>query len=149
MANLPNLSRFEPFGSVAFDPFRTMDDFLYLPRMPFFRAVSPDPEMKIDLSEDAKAYYLKAELPGVKKDDIHVAIDGSELSINAEMRKETEEKEGTTVLRSERYYGKWSRSFTLGAVVDEAKAEAKYSDGILMLTLPKKGGVPIKEKAVH
>ena len=146
---MANLTRFEPFGSVAFDPFRAMDDLLYLPRMPFFRAVSPEPEMKIDLTEDAKAYYLKAELPGVKKDDIHVAIEANDLSINAEMRKEKEEKEGTTVLRSERYYGRWSRSFTLGTTVDEAKAEAKYSDGILMLTLPKKGGVPIKEIAVH
>jgi HSP20 family protein len=149
MTNLTNLTRFEPFGSMNFDPFRTMDDFFYLPRMPFFRAVAPEPEMKIDLSEDAKAYYLKAELPGVKKEDIHVGIDGNELSINAEMRKEKEEKEGTTVLRSERYFGRWSRSFTLGVPVDEAKAEAKYSDGILMLTLPKKGGVQPKEIAVN
>ena len=121
MTNLTNLTRFEPFGSMSFDPFRTMDDF----------------------------FYLKAELPGVKKEDIHVGIDGNELSINAEMRKEKEEKEGTTVLRSERYFGRWSRSFTLGASVDEAKAEAKYSDGILMLTLPKKGGVQPKEIAVN
>jgi len=149
MKNLTELTRFEPFGSVSFDPFRTLDEFFYLPRMPFFRAVSPEPEMKIDLSEDAKAYYLKAELPGVKKEDIRVAIDGNDLSINAEMRKEKEEIEGATVLRSERYFGRWSRSFTLGAAVDEARAEAKYSDGILMLTLPRKGGVPPKEIAVH
>jgi HSP20 family protein len=149
MTNLTNLTRFEPFGSLGFDPFRTMDDFLYLPRMPFFRAVSPEPEMKVDLSEDAKAYLLKAEIPGVKKDDIHVVIDGNNVSINAEMLKEREEKEGATVLRSERYYGRWSRSFTLGVAVDESKAEAKYSDGILMLTLPKKGSVTVKEIAVH
>jgi HSP20 family protein len=150
MTNLTNLTRFEPLGSLGFDAFRTMDDFFYLPRMPFLRAVSPEPEMKIDLTEDAKAFYLKAELPGLKKEDIHVAIDGNDVSINAEMLKEKEGREGTTVLRSERYYGRWSRSFTLGLPVDETKAEAKYSDGILMLTLPKKkGGVPVKEIAVH
>ena len=149
MTNLTNLTRFEPFGSVAFDPFRTMDDFFYLPRMPFFRAFSPEPEMKIDLTEDAKSYYLKAELPGLKKDDIHVAIDGNDVSINAEMLREKGEKEGATVLRNERYYGRWSRSFTLAVAVDETEAEAKYSDGILMLTLPKKGGVPVREIAVH
>jgi HSP20 family protein len=149
MTNLTNLTRFEPFGSLTFDPFRTMDDFFYLPRMPFLRPVSLEPEMKIDLTEDAKAYYLKAELPGLKKEDIHVAIDGNNVSINAEMLREKEGKEGATVLRSERYYGRWSRSFTLGVAVDESKAEAKYSDGILMLTLPKKGGVKVKEIAVH
>ncbi|HEX7272870.1 MAG TPA: Hsp20/alpha crystallin family protein, partial [Casimicrobiaceae bacterium] len=108
-----------------------------------------EPEMKMDLSEDDKTYYLKAEIPGVKKEDIHVSIDGNQVSINAEMKKEKEERKGETFLRSERYYGRWSRSFTLGVPVDEAKAEAKYNDGVLMLTLPKKVGTAVKELAVH
>jgi len=148
--NMTNLTRFDPFRSfVGFDPFRSMDELFYLPRTPFFRAVPTEPEMKIDLSEDDKAFYLKAEIPGVKKEDIHIAIDGNEVSISAEMKKEKEEGKGETVLRSERYYGRWSRSFSLGYAVDESKAEAKYTDGVLMLTLPKKGGMAVKELPIH
>jgi HSP20 family protein len=147
---MTNLTRFDPFRSVVgFDPFRSMDDLFYMPRTPFFRALPTEPEMKMDLSEDDKAFYLKAEIPGVKKEDIHIAIDGNEVSISAEMKKEKEERKGETVLRSERYYGRWNRNFTLGHAVDDSKAEAKYTDGVLMLTLPKKGGMAVKEVAVH
>ena len=147
---MKNLTRFDPFRSfVGFDPFRSMDELFYLPRAPFFRAVPTEPEMKMDLSEDDKTFYLKAEIPGVKKEDIHIAIDGNEVSISAEMKKEREEGKGETVLRSERYYGRWSRSFSLGHAVDESKAEAKYTDGVLILTLPKKDGIAVREVAVH
>jgi HSP20 family protein len=148
--NMTNLTRFDPFRSlVSFDPFRNMDDLFYMPRTPLFRTLPTEPEMKMDLSEDDKAFYLKAEVPGVKKEDIHIAIDGNGVSISAEMKKEEEERKGETVLRSERYYGRWSRSFSLGYPVDESKAEAKYADGVLMLTLPKKGGTAVKEIAIH
>jgi HSP20 family protein len=148
--NMTNLTRFDPFRSlVGFDPFRSMDEVFYMPRTPFFRTLPTEPEMKMDLSEDDKTYYLKAEIPGVKKEDIHIAIDGSDISVSAEMKKEKEERKGETVLRSERYYGCWNRSFSLGHAVDETKAEAKYTDGVLMLTLPKKGGPAVKEIAVH
>ena len=147
---MTSLTRFDPFGSVVgFDPFRTFDEFFYMPRMPVFRAASTEPEMKMDLSEDDKTYYLKAEIPGVSKEDIHVGIDGNEVSITAEMKKEADEKKGTTVLRSERYYGRWSRNFTFGNAVDETKAEARYTNGMLLLTLPKKAGTTVKELAVH
>jgi len=147
---MTSLTRFDPFGSVVgFDPFRNFDEFFYMPRMPVFRTTPSEPEMKMDLTEDDKAYYLKAEIPGVRKEDIHVAIDGNEVSVTAEMKKETEEKKGATVLRSERYYGRWSRNFTLGNTVEESKAEAKYTDGVLMLTLPKKVGMTVKEVVVH
>ncbi|HEX5863523.1 MAG TPA: Hsp20/alpha crystallin family protein [Casimicrobiaceae bacterium] len=147
---MTNLTRFDPFRSiVSFDPFRSMDDLFYMPRTPLFRALPTEPEMKIDLSEDDKAFHLKAEIPGVNKEDIHVAIDGNEVSIGAELKKEEGGGKGETALRSERYYGRWNRSFTLGHAVDESKAEAKYTDGVLMLTLPKKGGTAVKEIAVH
>jgi len=147
---MTSLTRFDPFGSVVgFDPFRNFDEFFYMPRMPVFRTTPSEPEMKMDLTEDDKTYYLKAEIPGVRKEDIHVAIDGNEVTITAEMKKETEEKKGATVLRSERYYGRWSRNFTLGNTVEESKAEAKYTDGVLMLTLPKKVGMTVKEVVVH
>ncbi|HEX8009764.1 MAG TPA: Hsp20/alpha crystallin family protein [Casimicrobiaceae bacterium] len=91
---------------------------------------------------------MKADVPGVKKEDIHVAIDGNQLSINAEVKKEKEEKKGETVVRSERYYGKQYRRFTLAHDIDEAKAEAKYRDGVLELTLPKKEASSAKQLTV-
>lgn len=147
---MTNLTRFDPFGDlVRFDPFASMDDFFRLPRLPMYRATMPtELEMRIDLTEDDKAFYVKADLPGMKKEDIHIAIDGNEVSIDGEVRKETEEK-GENVLRKERYFGRWARSFTLSHEVDEVKADAKYADGVLMLTLPKKVGVPAKQIAVH
>ena len=149
---MSNLTRFEPFR-----PFRSLvdleapwnlEDFFYVPRVPMFRPMA-EPKMTTDLTEDDKAFYLKVEIPGVKKEDIHIAIDGNDVSISVETKKEVEEKKGETVLRSERYYGRWNRNFSLGCAVDDARAEAKYTDGILTLTLPKKGGATVKEVAVH
>jgi HSP20 family protein len=146
---MTNLTRFDPFGElVRFDPFRSMDDFFFLPR-PAFRTMPIAPEVKMDLSEDDKAFYIKAEIPGVRKEDIHVGIEGNLVSISAEVKKTTEEKKGETVLRSERYYGRCARSFTLSHEVDETKAEAKYADGVLVLTLPKKAGATAKEVTVN
>jgi len=81
----------------------------------------------------------------VKKDDIHVSVEGNRVSISAEVKKEKEEKEGDKVIRSERSYGMASRSFTLADEVDQGKVQAKYADGILELTLPKKTGSSRKE----
>ena len=95
-------------------------------------------QMKLDVSEDDKAYTVHAEIPGVKKEDIHVNIDGNQVGISAEVKNEKEIKEGEKLLRSERYYGKVSRAFTLGQDVDEAASEARYNNGILELVLKKK-----------
>ena len=96
------------------------------------------PQILVDLSESDANYTVKAEIPGVKKEDIDVRIEGNQVTIGAEMKKESEEKKDGRVLRSERQYGYASRSFTLASAVDEAKAVAKYEDGVLQLTLPKK-----------
>jgi HSP20 family protein len=96
------------------------------------------PQIKLDLGETDAAYTVKAEIPGVKKEDIDVRIDGNQVTIGAEMKKDREEKKDGRVLRSERQYGWASRSFTLASAVDEAKANAKYQDGVLELTLPKR-----------
>jgi HSP20 family protein len=77
-------------------------------------------------------------MPGVKKDDIQVSIDGNQVTVSGEVRKEGEQKKGEEVVRSERYYGKVSRSLTLPHDVDEAGVVAKYADGVLNLTLPMK-----------
>ncbi len=95
-------------------------------------------QMKLDVSEDDKAYTVHAEIPGVKKEDIHVSIDGNQVGISAEVKNEKEIKEGEKLLRSERYYGKVSRAFTLGQDVDEAESQARYNNGILELILKKK-----------
>ncbi len=95
-------------------------------------------QMKLDVSEDDKAYKVHAEIPGVKKEDIHVNIDGNQVGTSAEVKNEKEIKEGEKLLRSERYYGKVSRAFTLGQDVDEAASEARYNNGILELVLKKK-----------
>jgi HSP20 family protein len=97
------------------------------------------PRIRIDLSEQDGSCAVKAEIPGVKKDDIDVRIDGNMVTISAEVKTEKEEKgNGGRVLRQERQQGYASRSFTLACPVDEGKVEANYKDGILALTLPKK-----------
>ena len=95
------------------------------------------PQIKLDLSETDAQYTVKAEIPGVKKEDIDVRIEGNQVTIGAEVKKESEEKKNGRVLRSERQYGYASRSFTLASAVDESKSTAKYQDGVLELTLPK------------
>lgn len=100
--------------------------------------VTEAPQMRVDVKEDSDAYQVHAELPGIKKEDIHVHIDGPVVSISAERKQEKEVKEGERVLRTERYFGKVSRSFQLGQEIDEAKSSAKFTDGVLELSLPKK-----------
>jgi HSP20 family protein len=100
--------------------------------------------IRMDVSEKENAYVVHADMPGVKKEDIKIEIDGNEVSISAETKNEKEVKEGDRVLRSERYYGKVSRSFTLASEVDEAAASAKYENGVLELALPKKAVVKAK-----
>jgi len=145
---MTNLTRYEPFRDIArFDPFGNLDDLLkgFMVR-PVLREL--EPEIKMDVAEDDKAYTVRAEIPGAKKDDIKVAVEGNQVSITAEVKKEKEEKEGKKVIRSERYYGKVYRSFGLGQEVDQNATRAKYNDGVLELTLPKKPGTAGKEISV-
>ena len=96
------------------------------------------PSIKMDVTEQEKAFLVHAELPGVKKEDIHVHVEGNQVSISAEIKQEKEVKEGERVLRSERYFGQVSRSFQLAQDIDDAQASAKFDNGVLELTLPKK-----------
>jgi HSP20 family protein len=148
---MANIKRYDPFsGIVRFDPFMEMRDLFPANRLrTLFGEMPTEPEIKMDVTEDDKAYHVKADIPGVKKEDIHVDIDGGQVSITAEMKKETEEKKGSTVLRSERYYGQQFRSFTLRHEVDQAKAEAKYANGVLELTLPKKATTEARHLTVQ
>jgi HSP20 family protein len=148
---MANITRFDPFEELArFQPLANIDDFFKGFRMrPWLSDVEVEPRIKVDVSEADAAYDVKADIPGVKKEDIRVAIDGNQVSIEAEVKKEKEEKKGEKVVRSERYYGKEYRSFTLGSDIDAAKAEAKYHDGVLELKLPKKEKGSSKELKVQ
>jgi len=138
MAN--NLTRLNPFGGLSrFDAFRDFQDLLKdFPLSGAMTAQEQAPRLNIDVSENEKGYMVKAEAPGAKKEDIKVTIDGNTVSIRVETKRESEEKEGETVLRSERYYGVQSRTFSLAHEIDDAGASARYSDGVLELTLPKR-----------
>ncbi len=106
------------------------------------------PEMRVDVKENPDGYQVHAELPGIRKEDIHVHIDGPVVSISAERKQEKEVKDGERVLRTERYFGKVSRSFQLGQEVDEGTASAKFADGVLELTLPKKAQAQAKRLTI-
>jgi HSP20 family protein len=96
-------------------------------------------KMRVDVSEKDNAYLVKADIPGVKKEDINVRIDGNVVQIDAEVNREKETKgNGDKILRSERYWGSISRPFSLAQDVDDSKVVAKYADGVLTLELPKK-----------
>jgi HSP20 family protein len=142
---MANITRFDPFNDLVDDIFKGF----------FVRPVSYNghsealPRMKVDVAEKNGAYTVIAELPGVKKQDIQVTIDGAEVTLAAEVKREKEVSQDERVLHTERSYGKVSRSFTLPQEVDEAKAEAKFRDGVLELTLPKKAAAARKQVTIQ
>jgi len=105
--------------------------------------------IRMDVTENDKEYQVLAELPGVKKEEISITINGNEVVVSAEVKHEKDVEKSETVLRAERYYGAIQRAFSLGQEVDEATAQAKYTDGVLELTLPKKAVAAAKKLAVH
>jgi HSP20 family protein len=114
---------------------------------PVLRDLEMAPDIRIDVSEDDKFYTVTAEIPGVDKNDIAVTIDGDEVAISAESKRETESSDKSQVY-SERAYGRSFRSFTLPTHVDKDKVDAKYDKGVLKLTLPKMGNGSRKTIAV-
>jgi HSP20 family protein len=131
---MANISRYEPFADVFDD---LLKGFFVRP-VAYEGQTAAAGRIKLDVSEKDNGYVVHAEIPGVKKDDIQVNIDGDQVSISAEARVEKEVKENERVLHRERYYGKVARAFRLGAEIDQAAASAKFVDGVLELTLPKK-----------
>ena len=140
---MANILRYNPADDAFDDLFRGF----------FIRPVrfegQQEVQIKIDVSEDDKAYTVHAEIPGVKKEDIHVTVEGNQVAISAEVKNEKEVKEGEKVLRSERYYGKVSRAFALAQDLDEAAAEAKYNNGVLELRLPKRVAAKTKKLTIQ
>lgn len=105
--------------------------------------------IRVDVKETAQAYEVHAEIPGVKKDDIAVEIEGNEVSLAAEVKREKQPKEGEKWLRTERFHGKAARRLVLPVEIDEARAEARFADGILELSLPKKLAAPGRKIAIQ
>ena len=116
----------------------------------FFKDVSPafyvkplhgdalPAQIRVDVKETPQAYTLEAEVPGVSKEDIHVNVDGNVVTLRTEVKQQDRQTDGEKLLRSERYYGAVSRSFQLPQDIDNATSKAKYENGVLQLTLPKK-----------
>lgn len=143
------LTRWNPLRDVArFDPFGEMST-LWGDLPMTLRTPEPEPMMRLDLTENETGYIVKAEIPGVAKEDITVSVEGSTVSIAAEVKREKDAKEGEKVVRSERYYGMVSRSLTLPIDIDMAKSVAAYEGGVLTLTLPKAAGSTSTRLAIH
>lgn len=140
---MANIARFNVLDN-------TLDDLM---RGFFVRPMNYEPavpaKLRVDVTEDDKSYSVRAEIPGVKKEDINVAVDGNQVEISAEVKNEKTIKNGEKLLRSERYYGKVYRAFALDQDVDETATQATYADGILELRLPKKVSAAAKRIAIQ
>lgn len=141
---MANISRFDPFGELVDNLFKG-----YLVRPVWNEAGETAIRMKVDVAEHGDSYVVHAELPGVKKEDIQVTIDGAQVTLAAEVKREKEVNEGARWLHVERTVGKATRSFALPQEIDEAKADAKFRDGVLELTLPKKAAAARKQISIQ
>ncbi len=141
---MTSIVRYSPFDDAFDSLFRG-----FLARPLSYNGSDEAAPFRVDVTENDNAYTLRAEIPGVKKDDIQITIDGDTVAINAEVKNQKEVKDGDRVLRTECYYGKVHRAFALGQPVDEASATAKYADGVLELTLPKKPEAQAKRVTIQ
>ena len=140
---MANITRWDPFEE-------NLDDLVkgfFLRPMRF--ESQEQVRIKMDVKEDDKTYTVHAEIPGVKKEDIQVSIEGNQVAISADVKREKQDKQGEKVLRTERYYGRVYRAFALAQDVDQEKAQAKYENGVLELTLPKKAATSTRTLAVQ
>lgn len=136
----PALTRRDPFG-MLFDDFFN-DAWMrrgWFDRMPDMPAVV---RARMDVVDTGTAFEIKLDLPGVKKDDIHVSVEGDHVAVEAETKSEREVKDGDKLLHTERTAASYARNFMLPAEVTDAGAEAVYQDGVLTLTLPKRSPTP-------
>lgn len=140
---MSNLRVYDPF---SIEPF---DDLFRSWLRPLRTEMPAAPQIRLEVREDDKEFHIKAQIPGVKKEDIDVKIDGDMVSINAETREEKEEKKNGKLLRSEFSYGATSRAFSLGTSVDASRAEARYDAGVLELMLPKKASSESRKLAIR
>ncbi len=127
-------------GGLFDDFFRDVTPGFYI--KPLHGDALPTPaQIKVDVKETGDAYTVQAEIPGVPKEDIQVAIDGNVVSLRAEIKQQDSTSQDEKTLRSERYFGAVSRSFQLASDIDQSQAKARYDNGVLTLTLPKKAAM--------
>lgn len=145
---MANIARFDPFSLTRMDPFESMlRDFMPTTFRPMLRTTG-EPTIAIEVQEMDNAYLVTAELPGVKKEDIDISITGNQVTLNAECKQEKVAAEAKEWCR-ERWYGKVSRTIQLPLEIEEKDADAKYVDGLLHLTLPKKASSMAKKLEIH
>ena len=126
------LISYDPFADAAFDD-------LFRGFFKPVRRATPSPvSVRMDVSENDKGYVVHAEIPGARKEDIQVTIEGNQVTIGAEVKRDVEPKEGEQRLRSERRFGSVYRSFTLSVELDEGASAAKFENGVPELTLARK-----------
>jgi HSP20 family protein len=135
----PRLDRLEDFFPAFFNRFGR----------PFDKSFATVGDISLDITESDREYKVRAAIPGAKKDDIRVSVDGNLVSIRAEVRKDKEEKEGDRVVLKESSYGSAERVFSLAHDIDSSGVVAKLDDGVLKLTLPKRGGTTARAIAIQ
>ena len=147
---MTTLARFNPLRTATrFEPPTMFDDLIRnFAIRPGFGASEPAPDMKLDVSEEDKAFIVRAEIPGVAKEDIEVSVEGPMVALSAEVKRDKTWQDKETTLYSERYFGKVYRSFTLPQDVESGKCDARYEGGVLTLKLPKRGNGASKKIAV-
>jgi HSP20 family protein len=143
------LTRMNPFRNFSrFETPALFDDlFRNFALSPTWREATPAPDIRVDITEDDKAFHIKAEIPGVDKKDIDVSVEGNQVAIVAEVKQE-ERKNTEREVIVERSYGKAYRAFALPGEVDGDRTEAHYDRGVLALTLPKKANGGTRRIAV-
>ena len=141
---MANVTRWDPFEDNLDELFKGF----FLRPMRLEQSQEPM-RIRMDVKEDDKAYVVHAEIPGVKKEDIQVSIDGNQVAISAEVKRQKEEKQAEKTLRTERYYGKVYRAFSLAQDVDQEQAQARYENGVLELTLPKRAASATRKLTVQ
>lgn len=147
---MANLQRYtDPFGNVVDELFRGF----FVKPLGFEPAGAGAGEtvrrVRIDVTEQNGEYKVYAELPGVRKEDIRVEVEGDQVTLSAETSQERDTQNGERVLHSERYFGKVARTFRLAAEIDESRSQAKFTDGVLELTLPKKAAAAGKQITIQ
>ena len=140
---------------VRWDPFASLDD--VFARMPALLGRSPrfsaegegaaEWSPTVDISETETEYLLKAQLPAVKKEDVHITFDDGMLTISGERKHEKEEK-GEKFYRIESLHGAFSRSFSLPDAIDAASIRAEGKDGVITVHVPKSKSEPRKAKEI-
>lgn len=134
------LTGFVPAAALdLFAPLRALEDVFRDSGLDTFLPTAQAAGIRMDVEESEQAYEVLADMPGTKKEDIKVSIDGRQVSLSAQSEQSTQQEQDGLLWR-ERHVGQWYRSFTLPQEVDEAQAQARYEDGVLHLTLPKKPG---------